>query len=233
VPLPFTPGNSILKSLNALPLRRTTRYSFLPFTPGICLLSHGFIYQLFVGSCYHVVSSGPRGSSSTPQFIFTWLVDRPLDWTPTDYQFIQFFVSRGLNPTDSCYHSRVASCQIRLPRTIRSYHSSGCTAVHSRGPCHLLQLPRTLCCLSTGSAQPYCRSLVFIHMAIVHSNWTPQTLDSISFSTMLMRLWHSCALPWFVLLKFSCGVHCSYLLLYQHHRTWTLRCFCALDHSSC
>jgi hypothetical protein len=57
-----------------------TLCSFVRFT---WLDSHGLF------SLIH--SSGPSGSCSTPRFIlFTWLVDRPLDWTPTDYRFIQF-----------------------------------------------------------------------------------------------------------------------------------------------
>jgi hypothetical protein len=55
VPLPFTPGSSILKSFNALPLRRTTRCSFLPFTPGFAcsctVLSTGSLLVLVVFSC--------------------------------------------------------------------------------------------------------------------------------------------------------------------------------------
>jgi hypothetical protein len=47
----------------------------------------------------------------------------------------------------SCYLvvSRGSYCQsLRLPRTNRSYRSSGCTVIYSRGPCCSLQLPRPL-----------------------------------------------------------------------------------------
>jgi hypothetical protein len=88
---------------------------FLPFTPGICILSSpasagpcwfllSFL-MVHVDRNYHglsILSSGPRGSSSTPRLFH--MACCPIDWTPwtrmisrgfwsiptpTDYQIVQ------------------------------------------------------------------------------------------------------------------------------------------------
>jgi hypothetical protein len=89
--LPLTPGNSILKSFNALPLRRTTWYCCLPFTtPGIRVLSFPrHPRPVLVGSCYLVVSA-------TFHMVY---VDR-------DYHRLLVSFSRG------------PCCSLQLPRTL-------------------------------------------------------------------------------------------------------------------
>jgi hypothetical protein len=63
----------------------------LPFTPGICLFSHGSIVRLFVGSCYLIVSASPHVACC------------PLDWTPRTFVISRGFSSLDWTPTDS-YH---------------------------------------------------------------------------------------------------------------------------------
>jgi hypothetical protein len=112
--LPLTPGSSILKSFNALPLRRTTWYCCLPITPGIRMLSSP---ASSAGPCWFLLSRCLGFHSRGP-----------------------LSISIGLH---RLLLSRVASHPlIGLPRT-RIILSSGCTAIHSRGSCQF-RLPRTI-----------------------------------------------------------------------------------------
>jgi hypothetical protein len=123
--LPFTPGNSILvivtavptprHSFNAHPLWRTTWYSFLPLTPGICMLSSPasagpcwFLLSIHVAPCR---SRLPRTIDSFVGSLFTWSL--LLVATTTDFRFVRSLFAWPVVPL------------IGLPRTLdRSFHSS-------------------------------------------------------------------------------------------------------------
>jgi hypothetical protein len=140
--LPFTPGNSILKSFNALPLWRTTWHCCLPFTPGIRMLSwRRPVLVTLAGPCCWLLLS--RSLSwhhlvvpvvfTTPQFVH--VASCPLDWTPRTLHSSCILLSMTHWCSIHLACTAVGSSDSHGLLLVHSYCSSGCTAIysHSRG----------------------------------------------------------------------------------------------------
>jgi hypothetical protein len=127
--LPFTPGNSILKSFNALPLRRTTWHC--------CHSLLGF-------ACSHTALAGPC----------CLLLSRCLGIHSCGLLSIPI----GLPRTFGLLVCSVQQSQWLLFATPQFIQVSGqqlCVGIYSRGSCcRLFQLPRTLIVRSTHSGSP-------------------------------------------------------------------------------
>jgi hypothetical protein len=134
--------------------------------------------------------------------IHTHVADRPLDWTPTDFCAFGLFQCSGFGTavlsaafvSHGLLYARLDSHGLLVNSFQRSlwrlhYH----TAIYSRGPCCLLQLPRTI--------------FVGFTWTIVHSDQTPRTLAP---SLYQLALWPP--------LLISCCISC---MLIDSLFTWS------------